>query len=291
MKRLLFVILSLQMAVGSLALAQEEDFYPPPTAKKTTSKKVAPRKTKIVRGKRVYAPARTTTTKPSPKAKVDNSKRDDFVTPTKRYEPPAIVQETPPPPPPPPAFSDVGRSNRHKLEPPPKSDATWWFGPRLLFWQESIKAERSGSKATFPSQFMGVTASASRRGKIGHSLRWLYSLGFEGSLGTVKASSSDPAFPDRLKNQPWVAAGVNPGLIYRGTAVTDIYLSVPVTLRKTFWTLEDKTLSLGREQSHSGGISVLTANRLTHSTTFVAGFVHQVQWKATEWLLGFDYHF
>ncbi|MGE0762225.1 MAG: hypothetical protein AB7N80_02990 [Bdellovibrionales bacterium] len=182
-------------------------------------------------------------------------------------------------------------SPRSQMAAPPPSEANWWFGPRLVFWQEKIPAKRTTNEADFYAQSVGLMMSAARRGKFGNSKRWYHSLGFEAAFGTVQASSLNIFFPDYLKDQPWFSAGLNPGIVYRGTAVTDIYLSIPAHFRKIMWSLKDPNFSIERESSFSAGLSLLSASRISHSTTIVAGFVHQYQWNATQWVFGFDYDF
>lgn len=194
-----------------------------------------------------------------------------------------------------PAFSNPNssarpRTSRNISTPNPK-EANWWFGPRVVFWQEAIQGKRNGLKADFHSQFTGITMSVSRRGQIGNSRRWYHSLGLEGTFGAAQASSLDPAFPDYLKDQPWFMIGANPGVVYRGTAVTDLYLSVPVMVRMISWKLSDSAFSMDRKTSFSTGISALSATRISPTTTIIAGFTGLWQWAGTQWVLGVDYDF
>lgn len=179
--------------------------------------------------------------------------------------------------------------NSSLMEPPPPIEATWWGGARLSFWQETIKAKRNGEKDTFPSQFFGISTVFTRREKIHQFPRWLLTFGLEGAIGVVNATGTSPDFNDKVLNQPWFSLGVIPGIIYRGTSVTDIYLGIPLTNRWTFWKVKEP-LEMDRESSFSEGVSLLAASRLTPTMTFVAGFIHRSQWYATQWQVGFDIH-
>lgn len=183
------------------------------------------------------------------------------------------------------------KSERMQTQVPAPKEANWWFGPRFVFWQEKIPVQRGAAKADLNGQFMGAALNATRRGKFGSSKRWYHTLGLETAFGAVQAKNSNSSFPDYLKDQMWAAASLTPGILYRGTAVTDIYLNIPLTHRATFWKLSDPTFKVEREQSTSVGTTVLSASRFSPQTTFIAGFTHHWAWNATMWVLGFDYDF
>lgn len=194
---------------------------------------------------------------------------------------------------PPVQMEETSKTTRQKAvikEAPPHSEGNWLAGVRMQLWQESIPVTRGPLESHFPAQFFGIGGELTGRRQVANTKRFFYHLGLQGAIGVAKASGNTNVFTDRLMNQPWIAGTVSPGFMIRGSNVTQIYLFAPLTYRLIFWKVKG-SLKMGRENSFSGGLGLLAANRITPKFTFLAGLVHQGNWESSIWTLGFDFDF
>jgi hypothetical protein len=182
-------------------------------------------------------------------------------------------------------------SRTKKVQEPKGSRPSYFiFGPKVLFWQESIEATRGADSSELRSQFSGVVLGITYR-KPMSNIRWVQTHSLDIGGGALVAKSAGTSFTDHLKNQMWYMVTVRPGLGYRTTSNSELGFGVPITIRRIDWQLKDPALKLDRETSFSYGVGGTYVTQVSRSSSLQVELIQHIPWNAFVWSLGWNYRF
>jgi hypothetical protein len=194
-------------------------------------------------------------------------------------------------------FSGLSYGQTHrstmKLTKKPRTHGKSYYqwGVHILLSQEEVAATRAGVTEKLVTQFQGISMKLTKRIPTSH-IRWQWSHSADLAMGILHTrGAATSVVPDTLRNQPWYAATLNPGFIYRTTSVSEIGMGIPLTYRMIRWSLNDPTLTMDKKSSFSYGVSAIYINRLTQNSSLEASFTHQINWNSTIWSLGWNHIF
>lgn len=164
------------------------------------------------------------------------------------------------------------------------------FGPKVMLWQESMPATRSGVGEHMGSQFTGVSLGTTYR-KPFSNIRWVQSHALDLSWGTLVAKSAGSTITDQLRNQMWYGVTLSPGFGYRTTSASEVALNIPLMYRVIDWQLKDAALDMGRDTSFSYGVMGSFVSQMSTQSSLQISFTEQIAWKALVWSIGWNYRF
>ncbi|MCB9073781.1 MAG: hypothetical protein H6623_09175 [Bdellovibrionaceae bacterium] len=150
-------------------------------------------------------------------------------------------------------------------------------------WQEVVDA-KSTTTSTMRMQFHGFKLGASLHQPL-NGIRWVGTYGLDLGLGIAKGKADSP-LTDEVKDQPWLSLAFTPGILYRGTARSELGLVLPIVYRKVMWRVE-APFSVDAK-SFSAGLGGVYVQRFNLRNSFSVSVVHQQMWKTTVWSIGWQ---
>lgn len=161
------------------------------------------------------------------------------------------------------------------------------FGYNL--WHEAVAASSGGNDGNISMSFHGF--------KIGGAylvpykqLRWVQYYAADVSFGNTKGTG-DGAITDQLREQPWYAATVTPGLIFRSTALSELGVILPLAYRQIDFKLDSGASLQVDDKPFSVGVGAMFINRFTTRSSLMLALTHQHMWNATIWGMTYTYDF
>lgn len=156
-------------------------------------------------------------------------------------------------------------------------------------WHEDVPAVSSGVDGDIPMQFHGFEFGGAYQIPF-RSIRWVQYYGADFSIGAAKGAGQGPV-TDSLKDQPWMGLTLKPGILYRGTAVSEVGLFIPFAYRKVNWELDASANLVMDESPYSIGLGAMFVNRFTPFSSLLITVTHQHMWKSSVWGIAWQYDF
>jgi hypothetical protein len=122
------------------------------------------------------------------------------------------------------------------------------------------------------------------------AFRWVQYYSADVAVGVAKGIGKGPVV-DELKDQSWMAFTAKAGIIYRATAVSEVGLFIPLTIRSARWKLDETAQLEMKDKSFSAGLGAMFINRFTPYQALVVTLTHQHMWNSTVWGIAWQYDF
>jgi len=162
----------------------------------------------------------------------------------------------------------------------------------VLMWQEKIDATNASGEGEMRFQFQGIRLGGALVKPFQKKFRWLQYYGAELAFGQATGKGTTTTFNSELEDQLWLSGTVNPGIMYRTTALSDIGFMLPLSFRTVSWAKDENTmLTVDRESTISLGMTLAFVTRFSLKSSMLISVTHHHMWDSTVWALGWQHDF
>jgi hypothetical protein len=162
------------------------------------------------------------------------------------------------------------------------------IGPTL--WQESVSFTKSGESTDMNAQFQGLDIDAKYVLPL-RSLQWSQFYGLNFGLGVVRGTAAFSATTDEFRNQSWFHLGVTPGLVFKGSPVSQIKLGLPLVYRSLSWNFKSgSSLQVEKPPSFSPGLQLQSSVKYSKNQAIFFSASYYPTWKTTQWTIGWHHY-